>query len=123
MNDLIAKLEAATEGSRELDLRISYEINPPRYAITAEPVELDVWLAEGGARSYTTSLDAALTLVPEGWRWTVANPGYDKGVYQGGRALADLHHPLSSGGGPNAKAFGATPALALCIAALRARAA
>ena len=56
----------------------------------------------------TASLDAALTLVPEGWQWEVQ-----------GRGLALVH----DGKKFIHKGRAATPALALCAAALRARAA
>ncbi len=59
---------------------------------------------------YTTSLDAALTLVdslPRKPHWSVAYP------------VADVE--LIFSGGPVINALAATPALALCIAALKAR--
>lgn len=60
---------------------------------------------------YTAGLDCALSLVPGGWRWEV---GVD------GEAYADAESPAGAGcDGTEA----VTPALALCAAALRARAA
>ena len=98
IRDLIAKLEAATEGSHEFDGLIWDTLGP------VKPRSI---------HRYTSSLDAALTLVPEGcdvdmqtrkryamvadWR------GRDHGV------------PLGSSIGV------ATLPLALCIAALKAR--
>lgn len=61
--------------------------------------------------TYTTSLDAALTLVQEGWSWRCAN-------LPSGRGFASLGTQKSG-----QDIVGATPALALCIAALKARAA
>ena len=58
---------------------------------------------------FTTSLDAALTLVPEGY---VVNLGNDKPIWA--QVWID-NDPASRGGGT-------TMALALCAAALRARA-
>ena len=84
LSDLIAKLEAADTHDPPL-------VNLPHY---------------------TTSIDAALTLVPEGWVVSHAYWGRDKsafcltkevGIYTEGQHAA------------------ATPALALCIAALKAR--
>lgn len=71
--------------------------------------------------AYTASIDSAMTLVPEGWKnnGAIRWPGYIGGAYQN-KAMVELHHDISSGGGPKAKAFAATPALALCAAALRA---
>lgn len=59
--------------------------------------------------SFTASLDAAMTLVPEGYDWAVfrTNGGLTVHSWCGNRE--DI--------------FAATPALALCAAALRARAA
>jgi hypothetical protein len=66
---------------------------------------------------YTASLDAAVTLVPDGWRWAVSTTG-------GGLPCAYGHPP----GNHQASNWiddtpAATPALAICAFALRARAA
>jgi hypothetical protein len=67
-----------------------------------------------GSISFTASLDAALKLVPDGWRWAVSTTNDD---------------PPCAFGHPPDKSFwiedtpAATPALALCAFALRARAA
>lgn len=99
MNDLIAALESAQEGSLELDDRVHallLDVLPSTAKAAREA------FGELTVPRYTTSLDAALTLV-DGDRWT---------VYSGpARAVVGLHD------GHN----GATPALALCIAALKAR--
>ena len=78
----------------------------------------DGWISVHGfgcqAAMFTQSLDAALTLVPEGWRWAVSTTNDDS--------------PCAFGHSPD-KSFwiedtpAATPALALCAFALRARAA
>lgn len=97
---LIAALEAATEGSRELDEQIASECNILLYP------------------HYTTSIDAALTLVPEGCIWKVFSD------YPGDAYFADVEKWVPGQGGPeNWRTDGAcsSPALALCIAALRAR--
>lgn len=60
------------------------------------------------APAYTASLDAAKTLVPEGWEWTVTSAGY-----------AECRHPTH--GRKDKHGFAETPAPALCAAALRAR--
>lgn len=61
--------------------------------------------------AYTASLDAAMTLVPEGWFWT---GGRDR-EGRGAMAVVSQDDCL-------VPAVAATPALALCAAALRARA-
>jgi len=64
---------------------------------------------------YTASIDAALTLVPEGCGWEIYNTTCDQP-----KVWAKVY------GWPGcdeaARANATTPALALCIAALRARA-
>ena len=95
---LIERLEAATDGSRDLDKQIWLHIgeNPMR-----------LMLCPG----YTTSLDAALTLVPD---------GFDYIVYRvDGECCAEVGPPGSFG---FTKCVGTpTAVLALCIAALKAR--
>ena len=99
MNDLLAKLESAECGSRELDRSI------------------EAWRCNGALVQwefppYTTSLDAALTLVPEGW-WYVIRP--DSAILGPPNACDDCDSKLKD-------AFDiATAPLALCIAALKAR--
>lgn len=125
---LIAKLEAAPGGSRELDELIAK-------AVGTLPLEAKFWcfnpedgnaeynwdqtdpddprpyLAGGEGIAYTTSIDAALTLVPEGWSTMLdINPG---------EACCTVHD--NSGYVSEPAATTKTPALALCIAALRAR--
>jgi len=108
MTDLIARLEAAAEGSRELDVEIQrhrtghpddhwYELNGK-------------WARNECPPRYTTSLDAALTLVPEGWFVRKL------AEYEDGWTCTLIKGARNENG-----ASAATPALALCIAALRAR--
>lgn len=89
---LIEKLEAATCAQYALDVAIYEAIG------RAEP-EIPP--------AYTASMDAALTLVPDGYDWRVdrINSGLTIFASVGNE---DVH-------------FGDTPAIALCIAALRAR--
>jgi len=97
---LASELEAAGEGSRELDIKI---------ALVAEPYprRVRLWLSlEAGVPAhcaFTRSIDAALTLAPKATPWQV-----------------------STLGGPEARVGGfkgraRTAALALTAAALRAR--
>jgi len=102
-DELIAALEAAEGPSRRLDELIDCEVNwCAPMPDSAEPPH------------YTASIDAALTLVPGGFQafcLTVTeapeNPRHKCGVV--------IAHPFSR------DSFGATPAIALCIAALKAR--
>ena len=140
MDALIAELERATEGSRELDARIM--------AVTREmPSDAQKWLREWDGRidvfeqtkvaafhtrgavscywdppEYSTSLDAALTLVPEGWAWLVRSGD--------GESFANLTRgsvPVMANGRQintdwqENPTYAPTPALALCIASLKAR--
>ena len=83
---------------------------------------IDLWHAPDGTMKrrderlhlYTASLDAAMSLVPEGWVWTI-NQFPDK-------ASAYLVNSACQMARPHEQ-YQATPALALTAAALRARAA
>lgn len=114
--DLIAKLEAASEGSRELDGQIALvlglapagaqlhrSLDPARgwWVPGKGPFSGDFWLPP----HYTTSINAALTLVPDGQAYAVL-------VY----ASAAIGEPPQFGDHE-----APPPALALCIAALKAR--
>ena len=124
MTDLLIRLENAKEGSRELDAEI-LRIARPEFADMQFHPTVAGWLIGGDhkqpeyAPRYTTSLDAALTLVPEGCIW--ATSAYTT------FATADVTLTgegfLSASGDVEFEAQAKTPALALCIAALRARAA
>jgi len=112
MKKLITRLKLATEGARDLDGRISRAIDIPDLVHDEHGWWID---SESGTwknvTDYTTSLDAALTLVPDDWHWYVGTneEGPDAIIwYPGDYRLA-------------VKATASTPALALCIAALKAR--
>lgn len=120
MSDLIRKLESAAEGSRELDIAahkaIGWELAPP---------EADcAWWNDNGdtfygvCPHYTTSIDAALTLVPEGWDWQLEWEDGAESVFFESKGIARVEM-----GNPDLRICpeAATPALALCAAALRAR--
>jgi hypothetical protein len=98
MSDLINRLEAATGPDRKLEWAIWEHFN----------VELKNDFARAFVPRYTESLDAALTLMPEGYRWELGvhpNLGFCAEVW------TDLVH----------RGFGSIPAIALLIAILRAR--
>jgi len=113
-DDLIARLERATEGSRELDFEIAEYLDKigVKYATTIE----------GHTPEWTQSLDAALSLVPEPKKlaWgvgTMKRDGDPKITY----AANCRRFGRIDAGQPLFDAEAATPALALCVAALRAR--
>ena len=103
MSDLIRDLEAATEGSRKLDVMIAAELSPRSESVTS--------FGERSANIpyFTTSLDAARTLVPEEAAVTLE--------FGDGQAFASI--AIALGNTPTGTA--PTPALALCIAALTAQ--
>jgi hypothetical protein len=130
---LIARLEAATGPNRELDAEIAVAARffPQGVGFvwqsgltpnSPEPgrVECMTSLGTGGphyaAPRYTDSIDVALTLVLPGLVWSLYSAVKDCA------AQAQIEHPDNLGaivGDGQGKA----PALALCIAALRARSA
>ena len=131
---LIERLESAKTGSRELDAEIVVKAGyglpspigdenpvlrlPSEYDLSRNCVDGQYWLEQRSgmslrtAPSFSTSIDAALTLVPEDWSWSVDD-------YQG-TCKAHLDK-LADGKAAIFDCFCATPALALCIAALKAR--
>ena len=123
---IIAKLERAKEGSRGLDAAVAVaaavDLPSPMGEAKAylkvphkdDRCELGTyWLVQRSgdslhsAPAYTTSLDAALTLVPEELSWMVSS-----GVVE----MAAIDDPSTN----NPSIIAATTALALCIAALKA---
>ncbi len=118
MTDLIARLEAAEAGSRELDWHIADATDHPSFARKIEgfwPPFGERSRADKDVPAYSTSLDAALALaervLPDaralintgtGWVRLLTKDGcYDYGVF--------------------GVAHASTPALALCAAILRAK--
>ncbi len=115
---LIAEIEAATEGSEKLDRAIAIAANIP-------------WSSDEGGQFggygllphrvwFSRSLDAAMTLVPEGWvmanLWLAVNvkdwPWYEATLRR--YIDEDVKQQLNCLGA-------ATPALALASAAMKAR--
>ena len=107
MSDLIARLEAATGPDRELDRAIAKALGVmPLYQMRGQ--------IGSSWPDFTDSIDAALTLVPEGWRWhSYYWPRKDEPKIMS-LVTSEPHVGIAHG-----KA--ATPALAICIAALKAR--
>lgn len=98
LDELIEQLEKATEPDRKLDLAIETEIGN---------LTLATWY---NLPTYTSSIDAALTLVPEG-----RTVGMSLGK-EGCGAWVEVQRDL-----PKIASACKSPALALCIAALKAR--
>lgn len=133
MDPLIAELETATEGSRELDYAIAKEIGW-RFSGETEFKEYGVFWRDATTDEWkqlpwwTTSFDAALTLVPEGHRCSFDIPGEEDDK---NHATVVKYSQVLEAVNLKAKteeinklwnhSYAATPALALCIAALRAR--
>lgn len=100
MTDLLAKLEEAEEGSRDLDIDVGYACGdiPENWLRDFLPGDMP--------KPYTRSIDAALTLVTGLGSWRVGN------TPSGG--FAEI-------GTSQVEHVAKTPALALVIAALRSR--
>lgn len=118
MNDLIERIEAASGPDREIDLAIAeyaFDQRIPLSCYGGNPINYDprMWL-ERHDWSPTASIDAALTLVPEGRSWELTQ------VVSEGISIAFIWNMFEAGEGDSAEA--ATPALALSAAALKARA-
>lgn len=117
MNDLISRLSAATGPSRELDAEIALANG---WAHRTMPNGERYWRSPTGVicpqpLRYTASIDAALTLVPEGYGFMLRYHETAAGM----RAICSL---LGSNGDPDTwdvKAI--TPAIALVIACLKAK--
>ena len=70
MTDLLSladQLEKAEIGSRELDARIAEAISAEDVLIQTDIATRAAPFLSKGVNFYTTSVDAALSLVPEGW--------------------------------------------------------
>lgn len=123
--NLIDRLEKATGPDRELDVAIAFAIGRVRerdgnylYAtgndsdMVVEPNEYDDHIVAQPLGYYTRSLDAAATLVPEkAAAWRVGRGDVSWAVVSEGYRDSDKDHTVQA----------ATPAIALCVAALKAR--
>lgn len=112
MRDLIERLVKATGPDRQLD-RLIEESLPGARRHDDDRMVADGYVVEAnGVQAYlpppyTASLDAALKLVPEGWRWDVDWRPYAR-VWQDYQV-----------GDDTMRGWGGTPAIALCVAALK----
>lgn len=128
--ELIAALEKAVGASRELDRDIALTLD--MYPETIRE-DLGCYLDDpamtcGGGEvwappAFTSSIDAALTLVPDGWRVQVLSEWDNPTLRSRGPWQAILCE-AGQGDGMNGKPrcdHAPNPAIALCIAALKAR--
>lgn len=118
INDLIEKLEAATEGSRALDGLIAQYLGLPHGPWEKVYIKSrSIAYGDEKARYYTTSLDAAMTL-------TQGVPFIEMVIDgpEGETNVVLWSHTHSDGRQKElARSYAATAPLALCIAALKAR--
>lgn len=136
MQELIAQLQVATEGERGLDLAIQTATSGKPWYWMDSFQSVITWDQYGkGApgnpvatlERFTSSIDDALMLVPEGWQWQSSNrapkPHAGRAYIHNGELI---YAGMSAAKNPkyrHEEATAATPAIALCIAALRARSA
>lgn len=126
LDEVIAEVERATEGSRQLDVEIFLVIvdfsrlNSWRNHLAMRPrgeVPDPIRYASHAAPAYTSSLDAALTLVPEGCAWQITKCLDDLPCV----AKVQKRSVDAPGFGVWEEVSTKTPPLALVLAALRAR--
>lgn len=136
MKDLIEMLEKATGPDRDIDLACHILLSGRKWefsqawlnnrdiihtAVTDEDREdMEVWGTLPHVRMlprYTASLDAALTLVPSGHEWRAGDDLENRSAW------ASISDDVWDEANGEIIAIGKTPAIALCIAALKARAA
>ena len=101
---LVERVEQAAGPDRDIDFAVAAAVGWP-----------DSPHSHQHARRYTEHLDAAVSLVPEGHGWHIQN---NPSVGACWAAVSSTRHALPWGCGMRRAA---TPALALCAAALRAR--
>lgn len=118
--DLIRRLEEATGPSVKLDRAIAVALGWQECAGAWRESPAVEWSMSLPA--WSGSLDAAVALVPEGHRWLLdrrpqadqRQDGYRAQVYKEAHPYASDMHDIATAWAP-------TPALALVIAAMRAR--
>ena len=121
--DLAERVEAATGPDRELDALIEIEVvGFPERAFQqknamrprgAAPIDRMEWLMSWGVLRFTASIDAAITLIPEGWVRAVDATAPEMGI--------DVELWPEGQSQEHVKGTNEREALATCAAALRAR--
>lgn len=131
----LTRLEKCTGPDRELDAEITRTLgftvsrDPERPADTRNYFEPTPGHSWEECWRYTASLDAALTLVPEGWRWKCAEriAGDFVGTVIERQQMEPVEHDVKPSerearASSNVRyGIASTPPLALCIAALKSR--
>lgn len=111
-NELLAladRVEALKAPDEHIDWLIENALGLARFELDRPDPRSEGWLDKRvKPKPYTASLDAAMTLVPDEYDWIL-------GRTNGGLTI----HAR----GDEFMRFGATPALAICVAAIHARAA
>lgn len=121
LSHLIERLERATTADRELDGEIAsvLALHPKDWQRDVKSASASLWfkgLHNWRAPDYTSSIDAAMTLLPDGVYWMAACGKRSVNEPLGACAL---YHPGVDQ--PFVQVEGHTVAIALCIAALKAR--
>lgn len=140
MDDLIARLGVAAEGSRELDAEIHVKVNDWRLFKVGPDYdgdnECEVYTPGGGLPGgfvypprgrvhpyfhvpdlrYTQSIDTALMLLPAGWGYALSASSLDHPMFAVIAPYKKSDPPM-----PYQEGHGKTVPLALCVAALKAR--
>lgn len=115
--DLIKRLECATGPDRRLDFDIWVATtNPSGFPALGEPDEIrtqwfEGWKDRNGFPFHTSSIDAAMMLIPEGWNKDIWLKRHNSHHWS-----CDLHIPSHENCGRHVSL-----PIAICIAALRAR--
>jgi hypothetical protein len=120
------RVEDAGRGSLDLDREVFAALGAVVRRSTSRSISIrwsepepERWDFDEGP---STSLDACAAVhhrfLPE-CSWFLSHPGYDDGVCQDGKTRAEIHHPVSSGGGPSWVAFAFSPARAWLACILR----
>lgn len=118
--ELIARLEAAEVGSRELDVRMVAACDPSEWGVGDLEIALEDPDRRLNPQHYTTSLDAALALaksvLPSETMWNISHLAVigGKDFY-----FCDLYLP-ETGPEIDTSGDGWSPSLAVCAAILRA---
>jgi hypothetical protein len=122
MDELIARLKKATGPDRKLDVEIACAISELRAEAFRGAIDQIGGSGSGWTPGpedwplFTASLDAARTLIRGGLRWYVADSD-DRSKNRPVAAVFDTETMLREGRIP--RSVGATPAIALSIAAIK----
>lgn len=121
---LVGRLEKLTGPDRELDLAIDIVVRPTEYSQEVrdgKPIGAAAsWYTDEEVPPYSRSIDAAMTLVPEGFAVDVCK--FSSGKSNARLWTGEFLKPDQKFSTLDLPNLPATPAIALCIAALRARA-